>query len=63
MRITAAAVVVVGVAMVVGAVLLVSVLRETLTREVRAAARLRGQDVAAVLAANGAGPGPLAVDD
>jgi signal transduction histidine kinase len=62
-RITAAAVVVVGVAMVVGAVLLVSVLRETLTREVRAAARLRGQDVAAVLAANGAGPGPLAVDD
>ena len=63
MRITAAAVVVVGVAMVVGAVLLVSVLRETLTREVRAAARLRGQDVAAVLAANGSGPGPLAVDD
>ena len=62
-RITAAAVVVVGVAMVVGAVLLVSVLRETLTREVRAAARLRGQDVAAVLAANGSGPGPLAVDD
>jgi signal transduction histidine kinase len=62
-RITAAAIVVVGVAMVVGAVLLVSVLRETLTREVRAAARLRGQDVAAVLAANGAGPGPLAVDD
>jgi signal transduction histidine kinase len=62
-RITAAAVVVVGVAMVVGAVLLVSVLRETLTREVRAAARLRGQDVAAVLAANGSGPGLLAVDD
>jgi signal transduction histidine kinase len=62
-RITAAAVVVVGVAMVVGAVLLVAVLRETLTREVRAAARLRGQDVAAVLAANGSGPGPLAVDD
>ena len=62
-RITAAAVVVVGVAMVVGAVLLVSVLRETLTREVRTAARLRGQDVAAVLAANGSGPGLLAVDD
>jgi hypothetical protein len=62
-RITAAAVVVVGVAMVVGAVLLLSVLRETLTREVRAAARLRGQDVAVVLAANGSGPGALAVDD
>jgi signal transduction histidine kinase len=71
-RTTVAAVVVVGVAMVVGALVLVAVLRDTLTREVRAAARLRGQDVAAVLAAgtgtraetgSGAGVAPLAVDD
>jgi signal transduction histidine kinase len=61
-RTTAAAVLVVGLAMVVGALVLVAVLRDTLTREVRAAARLRGQDVAAVLAAQG-GAGPLAVDD
>jgi signal transduction histidine kinase len=43
------------------------VLRSTLTREVRAAARLRAEDVATVLAAGGgsgaAGPGTLAVDD
>ena len=62
-RTTVAAVVVVGVAMVVGALVLVAVLRTTLTREVRAAAGLRGQDVAAVLAAGGSGTGPLAVDD
>jgi signal transduction histidine kinase len=64
-RTTVAAVAVVGVAMVVGAVVLVVVLRSTLTREVRAAARLRGEDVAAVLGAGSgaAGPGPLAVDD
>jgi signal transduction histidine kinase len=66
-RTTMAAVAVVGVAMVVGAVVMVVVLRSTLTREVRAAARLRAEDVAAVLAA-GAGsgaadPGTLAVDD
>ena len=66
-RTTVAAVAVVGVAMVVGAVVMVVVLRSTLTREVRAAARLRAEDVAAVLAAGGgsgvAGPGTLAVDD
>jgi signal transduction histidine kinase len=61
-RTTAAAVAVVGLAMVVGALVLVAVLRDTLTREVRAAARLRGQDVAAVLEAGG-GVGPLAVGD
>jgi signal transduction histidine kinase len=62
-RTTVAAVVVVGVAMAVGALVLVAVLRDTLTREVRTAARLRGQDVASVLASNPTGPGPLAVDD
>jgi signal transduction histidine kinase len=67
LRTTVAAVAVVGVAMVVGAVVLVVVLRSTLTREVRAAARLRAEDVAAVLAAGSgsgaAGPGTLAVDE
>jgi len=53
-RTTLAAVVVVGLAVGVGALLLMAVLRDTLTREVRNAARLRGQDVAAVL---GSGPG------
>jgi signal transduction histidine kinase len=64
-RTTVAAVAVVGVAMVVGAVVMVVVLRNTLTREVRAAARLRAEDVAAVLGAGSgaAGPGTLAVDD
>ena len=66
-RTTVAAVAVVGVAMVVGAVVMAVVLRSTLTREVRAAARLRAEDVAAVLAAGAgsgaAGPGTLAVDD
>jgi signal transduction histidine kinase len=66
-RTTMAAVAVVGVAMVVGAVVLVLVLRGALTREVRAAARLRAEDVAAVLAAGAgsgvAGPGSLAADD
>jgi signal transduction histidine kinase len=61
-RTTVAAVVVVGLAMAVGAVVLIGVLRNTLTREVQAAARLRGQDVAAVLATGG-GTGALAVDD
>jgi signal transduction histidine kinase len=62
-RTTLAAVVVVGTAMAVGALVLVAVLRDTLVREVRTAARLRGQDVAAVLATDAAGRGPLAVDD
>jgi signal transduction histidine kinase len=64
-RTTMAAVAVVGVAMVVGAVVLVVVLRNTLTREVQVAARLRAEDVAAVLGAgsSAAGPRTLAVDD
>ena len=62
MRTTVAALAVVGLALVVGALVLVAVLRATLTREVRNAALLRGQDVAAVLA-SGPGSGRLAVDD
>jgi signal transduction histidine kinase len=62
-RTTVAAVVVAGVAMAVGALVLVAVLRDTLNREVRAAARLRGQDVATVLASGAPGTGSLAVDD
>jgi signal transduction histidine kinase len=61
-RTTVAAVLVVGVAMVVGAVLLVAVLRDELTRQVATAARLRAADVAADLG-SGAGPPGLAVDD
>jgi len=61
-RTTVAAVVVVGVAMAVGGVLLVTVLRDALTRQVAAAARLRATDVATVLASR-AEPPVLAVDD
>jgi hypothetical protein len=39
------------------------VLRDTLTREVGVAARLRAQDVASVLASDATGRGSLAVDD
>ena len=62
-RTTLVAVVVTGLALAVGAVVLVAVLRQTLTREVEAAARLRAEDVASVLAADSGGRGPLAVDD
>jgi signal transduction histidine kinase len=62
-RTTVAAVVVVGLAMAVGGLVMVAVLRDTLIKEVRNAARLRGQDVAAVLASAASGRGPLAVDD
>jgi signal transduction histidine kinase len=62
-RTTVAAVLVVGVAMAVGALVLVSVLRSTLTREVRTAAQLRGQDVAELLASEAAPVGPLAVGE
>jgi signal transduction histidine kinase len=62
-RTTVAAVVVVGTAMAVGALVMVTVLRDTLVREVRTAAHLRGQDVAAMLASDTAGLGPLAVGD
>jgi hypothetical protein len=54
-RTTVAAVVVAGLAMAVGGLVLVAVLRDTLTRELRTAARLRGQDVAEVLASDAAG--------
>ena len=62
-RTTLVAVVVTGLALAVGAVVLVAVLRQTLTREVEAAARLRAEDVASVLATDSGGRGPLAVDD
>jgi signal transduction histidine kinase len=62
-RTTLVAVVVTGLALAAGGVALVAVLRGTLTREVEAAARLRGQDVAAVLASGPAAGVPLAVDD
>jgi signal transduction histidine kinase len=62
-RTTVAAVVVAGLAMAVGGLALVAVLRGTLTRELRTAARLRAQDVAEVLASDPAGRGPLAVDE
>ena len=61
-RTTVAAVVVVGLAMAVGALVLVAVLPDNLTREVRTAARLQGQDVAAVLASSTRSRA-LAVDD
>jgi signal transduction histidine kinase len=62
-RTTVAAVVVSGLAMAVGGLALVAVLRGTLTRELRTTARLRGQDVAELLAADPAGRGPLAVNE
>jgi signal transduction histidine kinase len=52
-RTTAGAVAVVGVALVVGAVVLVLVVRSTLTGNVRAAAELRAAEVAAQLSAGG----------
>jgi signal transduction histidine kinase len=62
-RTTVAAVVVAGLAMTVGGLVLVAVLRDSLTRELRTAARLRAQDVAEVLASDPAGRSPLAVDE
>jgi signal transduction histidine kinase len=62
-RTTLAAVLVAGLAMAVGGLVLVAVLRASLTRELRTAARLRGQDVAAVLASDAAGRGLLAVNE
>jgi signal transduction histidine kinase len=58
-----AAVVVAGLAMAVGGLALVAVLRASLTRELRTAARLRAQDVAEVLGADAAGRGSLAVNE
>ena len=62
-RTTVAAVVVAGLAMTVGALVLVAVLRDTLTREVATAARVRAEDVASLLATDPSGRGSLAVDD
>jgi signal transduction histidine kinase len=62
LRTTVAAVVVVGVAMAVGAVVLVEVLRTALTGELAATARLRAAEVADALEA-GTAPDPLAVGD
>ena len=62
-RTTVAAVVVAGLAMAVGGLALVAVLRGALTRELRTTARLRGQDVAELLAAAPAGRGLLAVNE
>lgn len=53
-RATAGAVAVVGVALVLGAVTLVLVVRSTLTGNVRAAAELRAGEIAAVLSSGGA---------
>jgi signal transduction histidine kinase len=61
-RTTLAALVVVGVAMVVGGVMLVAVLQRALTGEVRATARLRAAEVAADLE-SGTRPEELAVGD
>jgi hypothetical protein len=59
-RTTLAAVVVVGLAMAVGGVALVAVLRGVLTRELRTAARLRATELATDLR-SGARPAELAV--
>jgi signal transduction histidine kinase len=56
-RTTVAAVVVVGAAMAVGALVLVAVLRDSLVQELRTSALVRGQDVAAVLASDATGGG------
>lgn len=61
-RTTAAAAAVVSVALVIGAVALVAVLRRNLVENVETSARLRAKDVAAVLE-TGQSPEELAVDD
>ncbi len=61
-RTTAAAVVVVGLSLVIGGLMMTDLLRKALERDVRTAARLRARDVATVLKA-GSGPGSLAVED
>ena len=61
-RTTAAAVAVVGVALVVGAIALVVTLRYTLTEEVRDAAELRADDLAALLE-SGTPPAALPLGD
>ncbi|MBI2168833.1 MAG: HAMP domain-containing histidine kinase [Actinobacteria bacterium] len=61
-RLTVAAVAVVGLALVGGSVGLVAFLRKSLTDDVRTAVQLRARDVAAVLE-SGTSPEALAVDD
>ena len=61
-RTTTGATVVVGVALLIGAVVLVGVLRRNLVDNVETAARLRADDVVALLE-SGTTPGELAVDD
>ena len=61
-RVTLAAVVVVGLALLAGAVGMITLLRRAEEDNVRTAARLRANEIAAVLEA-GQAPGTLAVDD
>ncbi|MGH9036621.1 MAG: sensor histidine kinase [Acidimicrobiia bacterium] len=61
-RTTAAAVIVVGLALVVGGVMMTGLLRRALERDTLTSARLRAQEVATVLE-SGSGPGSLAVED
>ena len=61
-RVTLAAVAVVGVALLAGAVGMITLLQRAHTDNVRTAARLRAREIAAVLQA-GQAPGALAVDD
>ena len=61
-RTTATAVAVVGIALLAGAIMLVAMLRSSLTDQVRTAAFLRAEDVASVLEA-GTPPPALAVND
>jgi len=62
-RTTAAAVLVVGAALAIGAVALVAVMRDTLLDEVRTAARLRASEVAAAIEAGDDPSLAVAVDD
>ncbi|MCB0964522.1 MAG: HAMP domain-containing protein [Acidimicrobiales bacterium] len=61
-RTTAAAVLVVAVALAIGGAALVVALRQSLTDQIRTAARLRAEDVVGVIEA-GTAPSALAVDD
>ena len=61
-RTTAAAVLVVGLSLVIGGVMMTGLLRRALERDVRTAARLRARDVASVIE-SGSGPRSLAVED
>ncbi|MGH2828462.1 MAG: sensor histidine kinase, partial [Actinomycetota bacterium] len=62
MRTTAAAVLVVGIALIIGAIAMVITLRSSLRRDVEAAARLRASDVVTAIE-GGTDPGTLALGD